>query len=98
MQDTEEFSAQLDAGIARHSREVILPVLEGICDGIAKNPRAFPAAIGTIRVAKSDSLGLTVPTFTVIFQIQRDGEPDEFVLMLWIQENDPIDEVMETMK
>jgi hypothetical protein len=96
LQETAEFSAQIDEIVACHSREVILPVLSGILDGIAKNPMAFDQATWNVRIAKSDPLGLTVPTFTVVFQIQNQGQNDEYVLLLWIQENDPADEIMGT--
>jgi hypothetical protein len=98
LQETAEFSAQIDEIVARHSREVILPVLTGLLDGIAKNPKVFERATWNVRVAKSDPLGLTVPTFTVVFQIQNEEQEDEYVLLLWIQENDPADEIMGTVK
>src|SRR5579864_9382527 len=98
LQETEEFSLQMDDIVARHSREVLLPVLAGVFDGIAKNPKVFEQATWNVRIAKSDPLGLTMPTFTVVFQIQNEGQQDEYVLLLWIQENDPADEIMETVK
>lgn len=96
LQETEEFSLQIDEIVARHSRDVILPVLAGIFDGIAKNPKMFEQALWKVRIAKIDPLGLTVPTFTVVFQIQNENQKDEYVLLLWIQENDPADEIMGT--
>jgi len=98
LQEAPEFSAQVDAIITRHSRDVILPVLEGLFDGIAKNPRVFERAAWNVRVAKSDPLGLTVPTFRVVFQIQNEKQGDEYVLLLWIQEDDPEQDIMETLK
>jgi hypothetical protein len=98
LQETEEFSGELDAIVKRHSREVILPVLSGMFDGIAKNPRAFGRTSWNTRIAKSDPLGLTVPTFSIIFQLQNEGEKDEYVLLLWIRENDPTDDVMKVQE
>jgi hypothetical protein len=69
LQETEEFSGEIDEIVKRHSRDVILPVLSGIFDGIAKNPRVFDKTSWNTRIAKSDPLGLTIPTFTVVFQI-----------------------------
>jgi len=93
LQETAEFTAQIDDIVQRHSMDVILPVLAGIFDGIAKDPCAFERTISNVRLAKSDSLGLTIPTFTVLFQIQNENEESEYVLLLWIQENNPLDEV-----
>jgi hypothetical protein len=93
--ETEEFTAQIDDIVTRHSMDVILLVLAGLLDGIAKNPRAFGRTIRNIRCARSDSLGLTIPTFTVLFQIENEGQEDECVLLAWIQENSTLDEIME---
>src|ERR1035441_1026252 len=93
LQEMEEFSLQIDEIVARHSPDIILPVLSGLLDGIATNPRALDKTTWNTRIVKSDSLGLTVPTFTVFFQIQNEGKDDEFVLLLWIQENNPVDEI-----
>ena len=94
LQETEEFSGEIDEIVKRHSREVILPVLSGMIDGIAKNPRAFGRTSWNTCIAKSDPLGLTIPTFSIVFQIQHEGEKDEYVLLLWIRENDPTDDIM----
>jgi hypothetical protein len=94
LQETEEFSGQIDSIVKRHSRDVILPVLSGIFDGISRNPRAFDRTTWNTRIAKSDPLGLTIPTFTIVFQMQNEGEKDEYVLLLWIRENDPTDELL----
>ena len=85
LQETEEFSGEIDAVVKRHSRDVILPVLSGLLDGIAKNPRAFGRTSWNTRIAKSDPLGLTIPTFSIVFQIQNEDEKDEYVLLLWIR-------------
>lgn len=98
LQETDEFTAQLDEIVARHSIDVILPVLSGLFDGIAKTPRAFEKTTWNTRRARSDSLGITIPTFTVVFQIQNEGREDEYVLLLWIQENNPADEIMGTVQ
>jgi hypothetical protein len=94
LQETEEFSCQVDVIVARHSRDVILPVLTGILDGIAKNPRELDQTTWNTRIAKSAHLGLTVPRLKIIFQIQNEGQPDEYVLLLWIQESDAAEDLM----
>ncbi len=94
LQETEEYSGEIDRIVNKHSRNVIVPVLAGMYDGIAKNPRAFGKTSWNTRIAKSDPLGLTVPTFTIVFQIQNEGEKDEYVLLLWIREDDPTDDIM----
>src|SRR2546425_9056092 len=89
LQETEEFSGQIDEIVKRHSRDVILPVLAGLFDGIAKHPRAFDRTTWNTRIAKSDPLGLTIPTFKIVFQLQNEGGKDEYVLLLWIHEDNP---------
>ncbi|MGH9721462.1 MAG: hypothetical protein ACRD8O_14730 [Bryobacteraceae bacterium] len=96
--ETEEYSAQFDDIIARHSLEVIGPVLTGVIEGIARTPRAFDRATRSIWMTKSNSLGLTIPTFTIFFSIEgnpeSEGSPErERVLLLWIEENNPVDEI-----
>lgn len=94
LQEAEEFSAELDEIVRRHSMDITLPVLSGLFDGIARNPGVFDRTSWHTRIAKSDPLGLTIPTFTICFQIQNEGEKDEYVFLLWIRENDPIDDIM----
>lgn len=91
--EADEFTAQLDDIVQRHSREVIVPVLAAIFDGISRRPSAFPQTLWGTRLARSDSLGLTIPTFRVIFQIQDEGKESEYVLLLWIQEDTTFEEV-----
>ena len=91
--ETEEFTAQLDEIVRRHSADVIVPVLAGILDGIAKKPSAFPQTLWGTRLARSDNLGLTIPIFRIIFQIQEEGTENERVLLLWIQEDPTLDEI-----
>ncbi len=92
--ETPEFTAQFDEIVQHHSREVIVPVLTGLLDGIARSPQSFEKTTWHTRLARSDSFGLTIPTFTVIFQIQNEGEDDERVLLLWIQENPTVNEIV----
>jgi hypothetical protein len=98
LQETPEYSQEVDVIVARYSRDVILPVLAGLLDGISKNPRVFDQTTWNTRIAASDPLGLTVPTFKIVFQIQNEGDRDEYVLLLWIHENDPGEEVMRVLK
>ena len=92
--ETEEFTAQFDEIVQRHSREVIVPVLTGLLDGIARNPQSFEKTIWHTRLARSDSLGLTIPTFRIVFQILDEGQDSEHVLLLWIQEDTTFDEIV----
>jgi hypothetical protein len=92
--ETEEFTAQFDEIVQHHSRAVIVPVLTGLLDGIAKDPQSFERTTWNTRLAKSDSLGLTIPTFSIVFQIQHEGENNESVLLLWIQEHSTFGEIV----
>ncbi len=92
--ETEEFTGQFDEIVRRHSRAVIVPVLTGLLDGIARNPQSFDKTVFQWRIARSDSLGLTIPTFRIIFQIMDEGSANERVLLLWIQEDSTFDEIM----
>jgi hypothetical protein len=91
--ETAEFSAQFDAIVKRHSANVIVPVLTGLLDGIAKNPQVFGKTSWNTSLARSDSLGLTIPTFRIVFQIQDEGKDTECVLLLWIQEDSAFEEI-----
>jgi hypothetical protein len=88
-----ETTAQFDAIIARHSLEVIGPVLTGVIEGIAKSPRAFDRVTGNIWMTRSSSLGLTIPTFTIFFSIEGEAPEGERVLLLWIEENNTVEEI-----
>jgi hypothetical protein len=46
--ETDEYTAQYDDFIARYSLDVIGPVLTGLIEGIAKNPRAMDRVTGSI--------------------------------------------------
>jgi hypothetical protein len=92
--ETEEFTAQFDEIVQRHSREVIVPVLTGLLDGIARSPQSFEKTTWNTRLARSDSLGLTIPTFRIVFQILDEGQDSEYVLLLWIQEDSTFDEIV----
>jgi hypothetical protein len=88
-----EYTAQYDDIVNTHSLEVIGPVLAGLTEGIARNPRASDHVTGRIWMLRSKSLGLTIPTFTIFFSIEGDGVGAETILFLWIEENRATDEV-----
>ena len=90
-----EYTAQFDDILSRHSINVIAPVLAGLAWGIATNPRAYSRTISNLYVAKSRSLGLTIPTFMILFQIQNEGEENEQVLLCWIEEISTAEEISE---
>jgi hypothetical protein len=91
--ETPEFTSQFDEIVEHHSRAVIVPILTGLLDGIARSPQSFERTLGRTRLARSDSLGITIPTFTIVFQILEEGKESERVLLLWIQENDAFNEL-----
>src|SRR5260370_29388823 len=94
---TLEFTAQFDEVVQHHSRDVIEPVLTGLLDGIARSPQSFSRTIGNWRLARSDSLGLTIPTFRIVFEILDEGKEDSercIILLLWIQEDSTFDEIL----
>lgn len=95
LEELPEFTAQFDFIIHRYSEEVIGPVLAGIMWGIATNPQAYDKTVGSIRVAKSRSLGLTIPTFRIFFQIVDERQENERVLLCWIDETNTSDEITE---
>lgn len=90
-----EYSAQIDAIVGRHSPDVIAPVLSGLLWGIASNPRAYERLSWNIRIAKSRSLNLATPRLLILFQIENEGEDNEQILLCWVQESSPIDEILE---
>lgn len=90
---TDEFTAQYDELIKRHSVALVGRVLDGIFWGISTNPSVYDRVVGTIRQARSRSMGATIPRFRVWFQIQHEGQENESVLLLWIEEMNPIDEI-----
>jgi hypothetical protein len=92
--ETPEFTAQFDEIVQFYSREVIVPVLTGLLDAIARSPQSFGVTIWPWRLARSDSLGLTIPTFRIVFGILDEGRESERVLLLWIQENSAFDEIV----
>ncbi len=91
--ETPEYTAQFDEIIARHSLDVVGPILAGLVEGIAKTPRALDRLTGSIWMARSDPVGLTVPTFTIFFSIEGSNPESERVLLLWIEENSTIGEI-----
>jgi hypothetical protein len=88
-----EYTANFDSIIQKHSEDVIGPVLRGLLWGIVTNPQAYSRTTGHIYIAKSRSLGLTIPTFLILFQIENEGKEDERVLLCWIEETSTIDEL-----
>ena len=44
---------------------------------------------------KNRSLGLTIPTFRIFFQIENEGKEGERVLLCWIEETSTADEITE---
>jgi hypothetical protein len=92
--ETPEYTANYDEIVERHSLAVIGPVLTGLIEGIAKNPRAMHRTTGRIWMTKSKSLGLTIPTFTIFFSIEGESTESEQILLLWIEENSAADEIM----
>jgi hypothetical protein len=56
---------------------------------------AYKRVLGTFRIAKTRSFGLMLPTFTIFFQIQNEGQDDEDVLLRWIEETSANDEATE---
>jgi hypothetical protein len=91
--ETPEYTAQYDELIERHSLAVIGPILTGLIEGIAKNPRAMDRTTGRIWMTRSKSLGLTIPTFTIFFSIEGEGPESEQILLLWIEENSTTEEI-----
>lgn len=90
-----EYTAQCDSLIAKYSEDVIGRVLLGLLWGIAANPQAYDRTTWNVRIAKSASLGLTIPTFRIFFQIQNEGKEDEQVLLCWIEETGTTEEVID---
>jgi hypothetical protein len=88
-----EYTAQFDSILARYSDDVIGPVLAGLLWGIATRPQAYGRATWDVRIAKSSSLGLTIPTFRIFFQLQNEGKENEQVLLCWIEETSSIEEM-----
>jgi hypothetical protein len=89
-----EFTAQFDDIIVKHSEDVIGPVLRGLLSGISENPHAYNRTTWNMRVAKSASLGLTIPTFRIFFQIPNEGTENESVLLCLIEETSTLDEIL----
>jgi hypothetical protein len=88
-----EYTAQYDAIIAKYSLDIIGPVLDGLLWGIHTNPRAYDLTLWNLRIAKSRWLGLTIPTFMILFQIANENSEDEYVLLCWIEETNTIEEM-----
>ena len=95
LQETDEFSAQYDELIQKHSASAMGPVLDGLLWGIASNPRGYDGVAWRYRVAKNDTLGLTIPKVRIFFSIEREDQQDEYVLLLWIEEISATDEILE---
>lgn len=95
LKELPEFTTQFDFIVQRYSDAIIGPVLAGVLWGIATNPQGYDRTIGNLRIAKSRSLGLTIPTFRIFFQIVNERQDDEHVLLCWIEETNTIDEITE---
>ena len=95
LEELPEFTAQFDLIVHQYSDAVVGPVLAGIMWGIATNPQAFDKTIGNLRIAKSRNLGLTIPTFRILFQIVNERQDNEHVLLCWIEETNTTDEITE---
>jgi hypothetical protein len=95
LEELPEYTAQFDSIVQRYSEEVIGPVLAGLMWGIATNPQAYNQTTWNIRIAKSRSLGLTIPTFRIFFQLLNEGKESERVLLCWIEETNTIEEITE---
>jgi hypothetical protein len=95
LEELPEYTAQCDSLIAKYSEGVIGRVLLGLLWGIATHPREYERGTWNMRVAKSASLGLTIPTFRIFFQIQNEGQQDEHILLCWIEESGTTEEVID---
>jgi hypothetical protein len=91
---TDEYTAQYDDIIRRYSADVIEPVITGVIDGIAKNPREMEQLTGSIWMEKSKNLGLTVPRVRVFFSIEGATPETEHILLLFIEEISTTDEII----
>jgi hypothetical protein len=92
--ETEEYTAQYDDIVAKYTVDVIGPILTGLIEGIAKNPRAMEQLTGNLWMVRSKDFGLTIPRFTVFFSIEGANPEDEKILLLWIEENKTTDEII----
>ena len=92
-----EFAAQFDAIIERYSEQVIGPVIDGLMWGIASSPQEYDRTTWNMRIAKSPSLGLTIPTLRIFFQILNEAQENERVLLCWIEETSTIDDIAHLM-
>jgi len=91
--ESPEYTAQFDSIMRKYASGVGHSVLRGLLWGIATNPKAYTQTTWNFRIAKSRSLGGTIPTFNILFQIENDGEEDERVLLRWIEETNTIEEI-----
>lgn len=90
-----EYTAQCDSLIAKYGETVIGRVLLGLLWGIARHPAEYDRTTWNMRIAKSASLGLTIPTFRIFFQIRNEGQENEDVLLCWIEETGTTEEIIE---
>jgi hypothetical protein len=84
--ETPEFSAQFLSISERYPSKVFDPIIDVLLWGIASNPREYDQTTWNIRIAKNRTMGLGIPQIQVMFQIQSEGQADESVLLLWIEE------------
>jgi hypothetical protein len=90
--ESAQYSEQFDAIMEKYASGVIRSVLAGLLWGISTNPEAYERTTWNFRIAKSRSLGGTIPTFNIFFQIENEGAEDERVLLRWIEEATLIEE------
>ncbi|MBV9759141.1 MAG: hypothetical protein JO340_01140 [Acidobacteriaceae bacterium] len=88
--ETDEYTAQRDAILAKYSEDVIGGPLNGLLWGIATNPDQYDRATANIYQAVSRVFGLTIPVLRIFFGIENRGTDNEHVLLLWIEEVEEI--------
>ena len=91
--ESPEYTAAFDAIMQKYASGVIHLVLAGLLWGIATNPQAYSLTAWNFRIAKTRSLGGTIPTFRIFFQIENEGTGEERVLLRWIEKTDTMEEI-----
>lgn len=91
--ESPEYTAAFDSIMEKYASGVVHSVLAGLLWGIATNPQAYSLTAWDFRIAKSRSLGGTIPTFRIFFQIENEGADDERVLLRWIEKADTMEEI-----
>lgn len=90
-----EYTAALDIITAKYPAHIIEPILSGLLWGITINPQAYDMVYWHLRIVKSRSFDPKTPRFTILFNIEAEGTPEEHVLLCWIEEAKMADEVTE---